>query len=475
VKSSPARTTADRKTLASSAVVAARSTGSKRASMRPAWMREKSSRVLTSRPSRCALRSMTSSSSPGRSGGAQLGDRTGDEGQRGAELVTDVAEEVGLGPVQLGQRLGPPPLGLVAAGVGEGGGDLVGHQTEEAVVGVVPAPVRVEPDDEEAGDRAALLPRRGDRQRDRLHRGHLPGAGRQVGEALEVLHQDVLAGQEPGQRPHPVVVRRQYPGQCCRPRLDARRAAQPGTAVVVDQVDGAEGQVRGVAGELLAGGGEHVVLGAGGPERRREIAQRAHSALADDLLGGLGDHAEQAAVAAVVAGQGAVGEGVVRLLPVAAALQEEQQVLVPGGSTAVEHRRGARRDGVPDLRPHLGGGPAQRPEVLGLQRVVPVGVVVEEEQVRSPAGPHREARRQQDPDGVPQPGGPLLRRAERGLRPVHGGHRAADLTPAGEQRPVGVLVDHAVSSPALVGSAPSGAPSMRDLARSVTAPITRGW
>src|SRR3712207_9167586 len=32
----------------------------------------------------------------------------------------------------------------------------------------------------------------------------------------------------------------------------------------------------------------------------------------------------------------------------------------------------------PDLRPHLGGGPAQRPRVLGLQRVVPVRVVVEE-------------------------------------------------------------------------------------------------
>ncbi len=63
-KSRPARSTAERKTLASSAVTAARSTGSKRARIRPASMREKSSRVLTSLPMRSALRRMTSSSPP---------------------------------------------------------------------------------------------------------------------------------------------------------------------------------------------------------------------------------------------------------------------------------------------------------------------------------------------------------------------------------------------------------------------------
>ncbi len=58
----PARSTADRNTLASSAVTEGKSVGSKRACIRPAWMREKSSRVLTSLVSRKALRWMSSSS-----------------------------------------------------------------------------------------------------------------------------------------------------------------------------------------------------------------------------------------------------------------------------------------------------------------------------------------------------------------------------------------------------------------------------
>ncbi len=47
---------ADRNTLANSDVAAARSTGSYRACIRPASMREKSSNVLTSLPSRNPLR-----------------------------------------------------------------------------------------------------------------------------------------------------------------------------------------------------------------------------------------------------------------------------------------------------------------------------------------------------------------------------------------------------------------------------------
>ena len=56
VKVRPARSIAERKTLASSAVTDARSAGSNWACMRPAWMREKSSSVLTSLASRKPLR-----------------------------------------------------------------------------------------------------------------------------------------------------------------------------------------------------------------------------------------------------------------------------------------------------------------------------------------------------------------------------------------------------------------------------------
>src|SRR3712207_9147518 len=64
----------------------------------------------------------------------------------------------------------------------------------------------------------------------------------------------------------------------------------------------------------------------------------------------------------------AVGEGEVGLLGEAAALEEEQQVLVPGGRPRVEYRADARADVRPDLRPHLARRPPERPGVLGLQR-----------------------------------------------------------------------------------------------------------
>ena len=72
--------------------------------------------------------------------GEQLLDRAEHQRQRRAELVADVGEERGLGAVQLGQRLGPPPLLLVGAGVGDGGGDVAGQQVEEPPVVVVERP-----------------------------------------------------------------------------------------------------------------------------------------------------------------------------------------------------------------------------------------------------------------------------------------------------------------------------------------------
>ena len=96
--------------------------------------------MLTSRSSRRPLRWTTSSWSL--TAGEQLGvaagqhvlDRAEHQRQRRAELVADVGEEGGLGPVEFGQRLGPLPLLLVGPGVGDGGGDLAGQQVEEPLV-----------------------------------------------------------------------------------------------------------------------------------------------------------------------------------------------------------------------------------------------------------------------------------------------------------------------------------------------------
>ena len=64
-------------------------------------------------------------------------DRAHDQGQRGAELVADVGEERGLGPVQLGQLLGPPLLGLVGHRAVDQRRGLPGDQAEEGAVAVV--------------------------------------------------------------------------------------------------------------------------------------------------------------------------------------------------------------------------------------------------------------------------------------------------------------------------------------------------
>src|SRR5207302_127347 len=95
-----------------------------------------------------------------------------------------------------------------------------------------------------------------------------------------------------------------------RPGLDARGRGQPGGAVVVEQVDQAEGEVGGRGGQLVAGRGEHLVGGADRGDGGGEVAQRRHPPLAEHPPGVLGDHAQQPAGDAVVV-QGAVGEGVV--------------------------------------------------------------------------------------------------------------------------------------------------------------------
>jgi hypothetical protein len=48
--------------------------------------------------------------------------------------VADVAEEGGLGAVELGELLGPLALGLVGPRLGDRAGDVAGDQAHEAAV-----------------------------------------------------------------------------------------------------------------------------------------------------------------------------------------------------------------------------------------------------------------------------------------------------------------------------------------------------
>ena len=213
------------------------------------------------------------------------------------------------------------------------------------------------------------------------------------------------------------------------PVLAASRAVAP---LVVEQVGQGERQVLAVQVQLPPGELERLLLGAHHARVGAQVAQGRHPALADDPFGVLADHAEHADHGAVVVAQRAVGEGVVGLLRVAGALEEQQQRLVPGRLAGGEHAVDARADVVPDLLPHLAGRPAERPRVLAAQRVAPVGGVAEERQLRPPGHPHREAGGQQDAHRRLQALRPGPRRPERGGGPVHRGQVTADLLVGGE-------------------------------------------
>ena len=91
------------------------------------------------------------------------------QGQRSADFVTDVLEEPGPGPVEVGQRRGPVPLGLVGQRVGDRDGDLVGDQLEEGPVVGVELTVRADPQHDRADPPGlAVLGQRQDQRRVRL-------------------------------------------------------------------------------------------------------------------------------------------------------------------------------------------------------------------------------------------------------------------------------------------------------------------
>jgi hypothetical protein len=214
-------------------------------------------------------------------------------------------------------------------------------------------------------------------------------------------------------------------------RRDSGRAGEPGgAAVVLEQIGQRERQVLEVGPEPVLGRGQNLGARVGAGELGGELPQRREPARADDPLGLLGDHAQHARDPVVVVGQRAVGERVVGLLRIAAALEEQEQRLVPGRPAGVEHGLDARPDVLPDLGPDLARRGAERPGLLDPERR-PVGVVAEEGELVPPRHPHRVARAQHDPDDGLQALRPARDRPERGRRPVVALDARAHLAAAG--------------------------------------------
>ena len=140
-----------------------------------------------------------------------------------------------------------------------------------------------------------------------------------------------------------------------------------------------------------------------------------------------------------VVGDRAVGERVVGLLGIAAALEEEQQPLVPGrlAGRRAPGRCAGRCCGQISAQTSRAGRPSAH-GMLRPERHRRVGVVVEEREVRSPAHPHREARREHDADGRAEALRPRFRFANRCARPIVGPHQPGHFRVAGKQAIVGI-------------------------------------
>ena len=388
---------------------APRSVGSRSGSARPASMREKSSRVLTSFCRRSALRKTTVRRSLllAVGGVAQrvLG-RAEDQRQRRAELVADVGEEVGLRAVELGQRLGPLALGLARAHAARGSRRSGRRRARGSrgrprrAGGTGSAPRRRSRPPARAPARAARSPPRGGARSARR-----PSASTRGPRARRRPGRGPTRGDRPARR------RATWAEDADRARRGPRRRA--GRRARTAGPRGLRARLRSIAANSSCSVSHAPTADA----RSRSVAIRRAPITPVGLL----DHdAEHPGGVAVVVGERAVGERVVGLLRVAAALQEQLQRLVPRGVARLHHLLDARADVRPDLRPHLVRRPAERPRVLGAQRVVAVGVVVEERELRPPRHPHREARGEHDPHGGPEARRPAGRRPQRRRGPVEG-------------------------------------------------------
>ena len=398
--------------------------------------------------------------------------------QRRAELVADVGEEGGLGPVDRRQRLGPLAGLLVGSGVADRGGDLGGRQIEERAIVVIEPQPRADAGDEET-DEALRDHHRHDH---RFARRIAPRPGRQPRKALaEVVHHELARlGDDVRERPGRRVRSQLYHVRGHRiAGLGARSARQPRLpAVRFQQVDQCERRVVGVGADRFGHPLARRLGGARLAGARAEVAQGREAALANDLLGDLADGRQHAADAAgrVGVGRGAVGEGEVGFLVEAAPAQLELDVIGPAGWAAAERGVDQRLQPVGHLGPHLAERPPQRPRMLLAQHRA-VGVVVDRDVVGTPPQQLREAVGQDQADDGLQRRRPGLHRAERRRAPVLGADQGAHLARAFEKdqvRRLGNLYTQP-SPPDGQPARPALGANLRALARMTNAAVAAGF
>ena len=409
--SSPERSTAERNTAAVSCASRPRSTGAKLAVTRPDSKRERSSSVLTSRSSRSAPRWATSTRSRwtrrvGVGVGQRVAERPEHQRQRGAELVRDVGEELGLGAVELGQLLGARLRGGQADGARQRARQLARDHAEEVAVAVVQPLPGAGAEDQRGGRHGAA--RAVDREQDgAAFLEHPLARHRGLGRAAPVVGVRLVA---------------------------PARARVGHAAVLADQVQGRERHVLGRRRERAEGRARDLGLGARRGQRLAERGERLQPPRPEHARARLVHGGEHARDLAVVAADRAERVGEVGLLEEAHALEQQRLVLLPGGLGRLDDAVQHRPDLVPDLRPDVAQRHAHRRRVLGAQHR-DVGVVVDRDEVGAPEDADRVAGLEADRGRGLQRARPALDGSQRCgtpiVRPQEGAALAAPGTEAG--------------------------------------------
>lgn len=257
--------------------------------------------------------------------------------------------------------------------------------------------------------------------------------------AAERRHRVLVSRRLPGQRhpaeqPGPVTLETRHELACGaadrigharvprESRVDLDEAVVRGLLSIEDHLDDAKAGVDGFEKRAVA---FLAVL---------ERGLRAHA------LGRLDRQVQNAARAA--AGVGDRDDAVVEpgILHAALAVQREQLVADLDRSLVSENSCKQRADGFPDFGENLAGRPPECSRMLGPDQLPP-GVVVEQDEVRTPIDADRRRPAQHDADGCAKRLRPILNRPERRRRPVVLTAASAHLAGAIEQ-----IVDQHVCS-----------------------------
>jgi hypothetical protein len=341
--------------------------------------------------------------------------------------VTDVAEERGLGTIQLGELLGTATLIFQRAHAGERTRDVRAHQPHEVAIVVIELAPRTQPANEIAVG--------------------FVGASREL-ENCRVLHRfrpraarELHIRRWPCQ--HELRVATERPRLVAIGRVDAHRRAvvaggnsrdgfeARGARRRIPAIESGERNVLAVVLEHCGGIAKDVASRRCTVADPAEVAQCCEPALADDAPGRLADDAEDAADLAGFVAHRVVRNVEVGFLDVAVALDDEQQVRCPERIARVHDAGQQWLQHVPQLTPAFPAGQAQHPRVLAAEHRS-VRVVVNGDEIGPPEEHDLGPRRQQVADAATQALRPVVDGTERRRRPILGPDQSAQLAAADE-------------------------------------------